>query len=131
MVVFREDSPLYSTEVESTQGENVMYVNYLKAPFVPAIADDSSVMSRTVDSLIENTNVSRLVFVQQRNYNYPANQVLMLAEMGRVHNFLSKQEAILSPEKLSLFGNVPEVHSELQFLLTLLKQDPIACYLEI
>jgi len=131
MVTFKEDSPLYSTEIERVHGENVMYVNYLKAPFVPSIADDASVMARTVDSLLENPNISRIIFVQQRNYNYPSEQIMMLVEIGTVYNYLVKQEAILSPEKLSLFGNVPEVHGEIRYLLTLLKQDPVSCYLEL
>jgi len=130
-MIFEENSPLFDTEIESRQGENVMYVNYLKAPFVPSIADTAQVMARTVDSLVENPEVSRIVFVQQKNYNYPSEQVLMLSEMARLYNFLVRQEEILSPEKISLFGNLPEVHSELSYLLILLKQDPVACYLEL
>lgn len=131
MVVFKEDAALYSSEVESRQGENVLYVNYLKADFVPSIADDPRVMARTIDALGENANISRVVFVQQRNYNYPSEQVLMLGEIARIYNYLIRQEEILSPMKLELFGNVPAVHEELNYLLTLLKQDPVSCYLEL
>jgi type IV secretory pathway ATPase VirB11/archaellum biosynthesis ATPase len=127
-MLFKEGAPLYSTEIERTAGEDVMYVNYLNAPFVPSIADSPAVMARTVDSLVENPNVSRVVFVQQRNYNYSFEQISLLAEIAAVYNFLFKQEAVLSVEKLSLYGNVPEVHAELTYLLTLLRQDPMACY---
>jgi hypothetical protein len=60
MIAFKKESKLFDIEVERKQGENVMYVNYLSAPFVPSIADDASVMARTVDSLAENANVSRI-----------------------------------------------------------------------
>jgi type IV secretory pathway ATPase VirB11/archaellum biosynthesis ATPase len=130
-MLFKEGAALYSIEIERRVGEDVMYVNYLTAPFVPSIADNPSVMARTVDSLAENPNVSRIIFVQQRNYNYPFEQVALLSEIAGLYNFLSKQEAVLSVEKLSLFGNVPEMHAELSYLLTLLRQDPIACYLEL
>jgi type IV secretory pathway ATPase VirB11/archaellum biosynthesis ATPase len=130
-MLFKEGSPLYTIEIERTSGEDVMYVNYLNAPFVPSIADNPAVMARTVDSLIENPNVSRIIFVQQRNYNYPFEQISLLSEIASIYTFLSKQEAILSVEKLMLFGNVPEIHAELTYLLTVLRQDPIGCYLEL
>src|SRR3990172_4699428 len=127
-MMFKEGAPLYSIEVERKVGEDVMYVNYLSAPFVPSIADSPAVMARTIDSLVENPNVSRVIFVQQRNYNYPFEQVALLAEIASIYNFLFKQEAVLSVEKLSLYGSVPEIHAELSYLLTLVRQDPIACY---
>ena len=127
-MLFKEGAALYSVEIERKVGENVMYVNYLSSPFVPSIADNASVMARTIDSLIENQNISRIIFVQQRNYNYPFEQVSLLLEIASIYNFLFKQEAVLSVEKLSLYGSVPEVHAELSYLLILLRQDPIACY---
>lgn len=130
-MIFKEGSRLYSTEIESKQGEDVLYVNYLSAPFVPSIADNPSVMARTVDSLVENSNISRIVFVQQRNYNYPSEQVLLLSEIAGIYNYLTKEESILSAEKLALFGSSPEVHGDLNYLITLLKQDPAACYVEL
>jgi len=130
-MIFREGSPLYSTEFERRQGENVMYVNYLGANYVPSIADDSNVMARTIDVLMENPDVSRIVFVQQRNYNYSSGQIFMLAELARLYNYLTKQQNILSPEKISLFGDVALVHGEIGYLLTLLRQDPVACYLSL
>lgn len=130
-MLFKEGAPLYSIEIERKAGEDVMYVNYLNAPFVPSIADNPAVMSRTIDSLAENPNVSRIIFVQQRNYNYPYEQISLLAEISGIYNFLTKQEAILSVEKLSLFGNLSEMHAELSYLLALLKQDPIGCYNEL
>ncbi len=130
-MLFKEGTPLYAVEIERKVGEDVMYVNYLTAPFVPSIADNPAVMARTIDSLVENPNVSRIIFVQQRNYNYPYEQIALLVEIGGIYNFLFKQEAVLSLEKLSLYGNIPEMHAELSYLLTLLRQDPIACYLEM
>src|SRR3989344_1415276 len=127
-MLFKEDAAVYSTEIERTAGEDVIYVNYLNAPFVPSIADNPAVMARTVDSLSENPNVSMVIFVQQRNYNYPFEQVSLLSEIASIYRFLFKQEAVLSVEKLGLYGNVPEVHAELSYALALLRQDPVACY---
>ncbi|MBX4211930.1 type II/IV secretion system ATPase subunit [Candidatus Pacearchaeota archaeon] len=130
-MMFKEGSPVYAIEVERKQGEDVMYVNYLTAPFVPSLSDNPSVMERTIESLGENPEVSRVVFVQQRNYNYPSEQVLLLSELARLYNYMTKQEAILSPEKLSIFGETSQVYEDLSYLLVLLKQDPVRCYVEM
>ena len=130
-MLFKEGTPLYAVEIERKLGEDVLYVNYMNAPFVPSIADNPTVMARTIESLSENLTVSRIVFVQQRNYNYPAEQVLLLEEIAGIYNFLIKQENVLSVEKMGIFGNVPEVHGEISYYLELLKRDPVACYIEL
>ena len=69
-MMFKQGTPLYSYEVVKEAGESVMYINYLGANFVPSLADSAEVFSRTVDNLKEDANVSRIVFVQQKNYYY-------------------------------------------------------------
>ncbi|MFH1425140.1 MAG: ATPase, T2SS/T4P/T4SS family [archaeon] len=130
-MLFKANTPIYTTELEREQGEDVLYINTIGAPFVPSIAEDPSIMARTIDLLAENPNVSRIVYVQQRNYSYPHDQILLLAEIARIYNFLIKQEEILSQKKLSLLGSSSEVYEDIQYLLSLLKQDPISCYLEL
>ncbi len=130
-MIFKEGAPLFAREIERHEGEDVLYVNYMQAGFVPSIADNPDIMARTIDALAENPNSSRVVFVQQRNYNYPFEQIGLLAEIARLYNFLVKHEEILSPGRLQLFGNVPEVHGDLSYLLMLLRQDPIGCYVEL
>jgi archaeal flagellar protein FlaI len=130
-MVFQMKSPLYSVEVERKEGENLMYVNFLGAPFVPSISDYPEVMAKSIDALIENPNVSRIIFVQQKNYNYPFEQVSVLLEIAQLYNFFMKQERILSMEKLKFLANVSFAHGELSYLMTLLRQDPVACYLDL
>lgn len=130
-MLFKKDAPLYATEMERKQGESVLYFNFISAPYVPSLADDRNVMGRVVDALAENPGVSRVVFVQQRNYHYPFEQISLLVDIAGVYNFMTKQENILSPEKLALFGNVSEMHAELLYLVTMLKEDPLNCYIEL
>ena len=89
-MVFEQNSPVGAVDIERKSGENVMYVNFLGASFVPSVVDNSDVMARTVELLSENVNVSRIVFVQQRNYNYDSRETLLLGEIAKVWNFLSK-----------------------------------------
>ncbi|MEK6888507.1 MAG: type II/IV secretion system ATPase subunit, partial [Nanoarchaeota archaeon] len=130
-MIFDKNAPLYASEVERKQGESVLYVNYMNANFVPNLSENPGVMARTVDALVDNPEVSRVVFVQQRNYHYASEQVLLLSEIARLYIYLTKQEGLLSVEKLKLYGNVAEIYEDLRYLLSLMKQDPYACYLEL
>ncbi|MEK6846814.1 MAG: type II/IV secretion system ATPase subunit [Nanoarchaeota archaeon] len=130
-MVFKLNAPLFSTELQRKEGESILYINYLGAPFTPSLSESAEVMARTVDALIENPEVARVVFVQQRNYNYPFEQVSLLAEIAQLYNFLLQQERILAPDKLGLFAEIEFAPRELSYLLSLLRQDPVACYLEL
>lgn len=130
-MIFKQGAPLYSIEVDRKEGENILYINYLGASFVPSLVDYPEVMARTIDALIENSGVSRIVFVQQKNYNYPFEQVSLLTDISQLYVYLVKQEKVLSLERLSLFGDVGKYHSEISYFIGLLRSDPVASYLEI
>ncbi len=110
-----------------------MYINYLGSPYVPNLAESSEVMSRTIDALIESPNVSRVVFVQQRNYNYDFREVSLLLEISQLYVYLMKQEKILSPERLAVQDqpSLGKRHNDMTYFITLLKQDPISAYFEV
>ena len=128
-MIFKPGAGLYSSELERKEGENVLHINFIGADYVPLISSYSKVMERVVSLLAENPSVSRVLCVQQRNYSYNSKQTLFLAEIARLFNFLTKQENILSPERLNLLGNPEEIHAELSAFLTLLREDPAGCYL--
>ncbi|MEK6933806.1 MAG: type II/IV secretion system ATPase subunit [Nanoarchaeota archaeon] len=130
-MIFNEKSAPFAVEVERKQGEDILYINLLKTAIIPSIADDGRMMEKVVDALIEYPNVSRVIFVQQRNYNYHFEQISLLSEIARVYHYLLKQEQILSMTTLSLFGNAAEIFSEIRNFMTLLKQDPINCYIRL
>ena len=132
-MLFKEGTPLYSYETIRESGENVMYINYLGASFVPSLSAYPEVMARTIDALSENLDISRIVFVQQRNYSYDFEFVKMLADIANLYNFLTKQEKILSQEKLQFAADrFSEIYNMMNYLIsTLLKQDPVKAYREI
>jgi type IV secretory pathway ATPase VirB11/archaellum biosynthesis ATPase len=130
---FKRETPLYSYEVKKEGGEDVLYLNYLGAPYTPNLSDSPEVMERAVDALIENPNVSRVVFVQQKNYNYDFRETGFLLEIASLYVYLVKQERILSQEKLvtnqtQFFSNR---YNEVFSFLLFLKQDPITAYNEL
>ncbi|RLG12472.1 hypothetical protein DRN73_02350 [Candidatus Pacearchaeota archaeon] len=130
---FKDKTPLYSYEVQREGGEDILYINYMGASFVPSLSDYPEVMEKTIDALIENPNVSRIVFVQQKNYNYDFQETTILLEIARFYVYLLKQEKILSHDKLitdceKFFS---ERYNNLFSFLFLLKQDPLAAYAEL
>ncbi|MGA2130423.1 MAG: ATPase, T2SS/T4P/T4SS family [Candidatus Pacearchaeota archaeon] len=121
-----------SYEVKREGGEDILYINYLGAPFVPNIADSPDVMAKTIDALIENPNASRVVFVQQKNYNYNLEETSMLLEIAQLYNYFSKQERLLSREKIGGIEQFfPQRYNEIFTFIMLLKQDPLASYFEM
>jgi len=131
-MIFKVDAPLYSHEIIRESGENVMYINYLKAPYIPSLVNSAEVMSRTIDNLSEDPNISRIVFVQQRNYSHDFSQVRMLIEIAGFYNFLTKQEKITSSEKLSTLTSFHEAYTFLNHTINeILKQNPVKAYREI
>ncbi len=130
---FEKGEALYSYEVKREGGEDVLYINYMGAPYVPSVSDYPEVMERTIDSLIENPHVSRVVFVQQKNYNYDFVETGYLLEIAQLYVYLFKQEKILSQEKLVTSN--PEFfakrYNDVLSFLYLLKKDPFASYFQL
>ena len=130
---FGKDAPLYDYEVSREGGEDVMYVNFVGAPFIPSLVEMPEIMERVVDLLIENQNVSRIVFVQQKNYNYDMKETNYLLEVANFYTFLLKQERILSHEKLASSNEAmfSKRYNSMFSFLSVLKKDPIYAYHEL
>ncbi len=130
---FTINTPLYAYEVNREGGEDVLYINYLSAPFVPSISDYAEVMEKVIDCLIQNPNVSRIVLVQQKNYNYDFRETSILLEIAQLYVYFLKQEKILSQEKLgtNLSQLFSQRYNEMFNFLFLLKKDPVASYIEL
>src|SRR3989338_411465 len=130
---FRKGTPLYAYEVLREGGEDVLYFNFIGASFVPSLAEDSRVMGMVVDSLIESPNVTRVVFVQQKNYNYDFKETSFLLEIAHLYVHFIRQEKILSREKLITNNEqfFSQRYNNLFSFLFLLKHDPISAYSEL
>jgi type IV secretory pathway ATPase VirB11/archaellum biosynthesis ATPase/uncharacterized ubiquitin-like protein YukD len=128
-----KEEELYSFTVKREGGEDVLYVNYLGAPYVPNIAVYPDVMEKTIDALIENPNVSRIILSQQKNYNYDLKETGFLFEIAHLYVYFMKQEKILSQDKLasSNISAFTKRYNEIFSFLFLLKKDPISAYFEI
>jgi archaeal flagellar protein FlaI len=132
-MLFKEDAELYSYEINSESGENILYINYLGAPIVPSLGNSGDVMAHTLGVLVEEKGISRIVFVQQRNYSYDASQVQAMIEVVQLRNLLLNSENLLSNEKLSVLGlSYEKAYAFLNYLLNeIMFYDPIRGYREL
>lgn len=128
-----EVNKLYSHEIRREGGEDVLYINYIGAPFVPSLALSAEVMARTVDALIENPGVSRIILSQQKNYNYDFKETAVLLEIAQLYVFLMKQEKILAQDKLTSTNSsfFSQRYNEVFSFLLLLKQDPVSAFFDL
>jgi type IV secretory pathway ATPase VirB11/archaellum biosynthesis ATPase len=90
-------------------------------------------MNQVIDLLIESPGISRVVLVQQRNYSYNAQETFMLQELANLYTYLTKQEKILMPSKLSILNSpaLSQRYNDVGYLLINLKRDPVACFMEL
>ncbi|MCK9595588.1 Flp pilus assembly complex ATPase component TadA [Candidatus Pacearchaeota archaeon] len=131
--MLEKEDKIYSYEVRREGGEDVLHINYLGAPYEPNLADYPEVMGRTVDALIENPGVARIIFAQQKNYNYDLTETSYLLEIAQLYVYFLRQEKILSQGKLVTTNTsaFSRRYNELFSFLFLLRQDPISSYFEL
>ncbi len=130
---FNKETKLYSYEIQRKGGEDIIFINYIGAPYVPSLSNHAEVMGRTIDVLMDNPNVSRVIFVQQKNYNYDFKETSLLLEIAQFYVYLVRQEKILSQDKL--ITNHGEFftrrYNDVFSFLLLMKQDPVTAYSEL
>ena len=132
-MLFKPGTALYAYEIARESGNKILYVNYMGANFVPSVAESGEVMNQVVDLLIESPGISRVVLVQQRNYSYNAQETFMLQELANLYTYMTKQEKILSPSKLSILNSefLSQRYNDVGYLLVSLKRDPVSCFIEL
>ncbi len=120
-------------KVKRKGGEDILYVDLKTYPNAPSLSDDPILMAETISILMENQNVSRIIFEQNKNYNYDFKETTYLIEIASLYIHLTKQEKILSYKNLVILTEkfFTKRYNELLIFTEYLKQDPILAYFEI
>ncbi len=123
----------FSYEVVREGEDNVLRVDCEGLPFFPSLEDSSVTMARTVDAIIANPGVTRIVFFQKRDYEYDFDQARILVEVARLNNQLVRQQSLFSYQALGPYSRlVDERYAILKNIIhNLMKSDPIAAYVEL
>ena len=119
-------------EVVREGEDTILRVDYQEVPRVPSIEDDETCMSQTVDLLIKNPSVTKIIFVQKHHYEYDYSQTRLLSEVAKTYNQLMKDRELYSfqalnidPNQYNLAQRYNEVHT---LIFDRLKKDPLGCY---
>ena len=83
-----------SYDISHEGEETILRLDYENAMEVPSLEDSENCMSDTVDKLVSNRNVTKIVFSQKRDYEYEFNQTRLLVEIARAYAHLIKQKAL-------------------------------------
>lgn len=120
-------------EIERKGGEDILYINLKNLPYSPSISDHPEIMEKCVDALIENPNVSRIILLQEKSYNYDFKETKYLLEVASTYVYLTQQEKILSHDKLitDKEENFSKRYNEILNFVNCIKQDPVLAYFEL
>lgn len=126
----------FSYELVNEGEDTTLRIDCATCNFLPSIEDSSLVMSKTIEILVENKAVTKIVFYQQRDYEYGFNQTQMLQEIAKVYEGLVRQKSLLSYQSLGFTRNYTrgfnQRYSELHNLIyNMLKSDPLGAFVEV
>ncbi len=136
MALFRQDKKDWDFEVIPEGEENILYIYVEDIPLTPSIEDSSLVFAKTIDILLQVSNISKIIFTQQRDYEYDYNQVQLLLEFADIYKQLYKQKTLFSYSSQGLspveVTRLNQRYAEVQNLVfKLLKGDPIGAFIEL
>jgi type IV secretory pathway ATPase VirB11/archaellum biosynthesis ATPase len=132
-------SPDSSYDVVKEGEETVLRMDYENALEVPSLEDSEKCMADTMDKLMANRNITKIVFSQKRDYEYDYPQTRILVEFTRVYANIFKHKSVFSYRAVTMDEQQPIVanaatqkYAELQnIIFNLLKKDPVGGYVEL
>lgn len=136
MALFGENKKPFSYDIVREGEETILTINLEDYPNIPSIEDDSVVMSKACDLIIEAGTITKIVFVQKRNYEYDYSQTLIIQEIANLYKQLTKRKdlfsytALLSSPDCARWANI--WYAAIQNIISnLLRSDPLGAYVEL
>jgi len=126
-----EKQGVFSYDLIREGDEIILRIDCEKLPYAPSLEDNEKVMGKTIDILTEAGTVTKIVFVQKRDFEYDYGQTEMLVEIAKLYTQLIKRKDIFSyhalgPECLNWF-KIRYSQLQLKFF-RLMKEDPLGAY---
>jgi archaeal flagellar protein FlaI len=132
-------SPESSYDIAREGEDTVLRVDYENALEVPSLEDSEQCMADTIDKLMANRNITKIIFSQKRDYEYDYAQTKILAEFSKTYANILKHKDIFNYRAMTLDSQQPAIlsvatqrYAELQgIIFNILKKDPIGGYVEL
>jgi len=136
MALFDTTKKPFSYDVIREGDDVILSVNLEDYQKVPSIEDDSVVMSKLCDMMMEIKDTTKIVLIQKRNYEYDYTQTELLREISQLYRKLIKRKevfgyaALLSDTSCTRWVNI--WYSVVQNIISnLLRSDPVGAYVEL
>jgi len=134
MALFDEKKEEY--EILREGEDTTIRINCDIANISPSIEDSPNTMAFVTDKLIENNSVTKIIFVEKRDYEYDNYQIAMLMEVAQLYNHIKKQRDIYSYGNLGVQTTytryIQTIYNELQTIIAnLIRSDPLGAYVEL
>ena len=129
-----EQKKPFSYDLVKEGEENILRIDCEAFSSLPSIEDNAIVMSKTIEILIEAGQVSKIIFMQKRDYEYDFYQTQLLIEIAALYNKLAKQKELFSyyaigPECIQWFrGRYARIRL---LIFRMMKEDPLGAYVEL
>jgi len=115
--------------------DRTLRVNCLGCVYGSSIEDFEACMATTIDKLIQNKGVDRIILAETRENEYDSEQTQMLVEIANTFNKILNEEKLLALNNLGPVGCerfYPDRLANLQFLvMEALRKDPIGAYVKL
>ncbi len=126
----------FSYEVLREGEDIILRVNADKLDQIPSIEDSPMVMSKTMEMLVENKNVTRIVFYQQRDYEYDFRQTRLLAEIAILYDYFVRDRSLMGYHAMGFGQNYTkgfnQRYSDLHNIVyNMMKSDPVGAFVEL
>ena len=127
------ESKLFSYKVVREGEDKILRINCESYNNIPSLEDDALLMAKTCDILNEVGNVTKIVYVQKRDYEYDYSQTILIQEIAKLYAKLIKQKDIFSYHALVFDPLCTKCvngwYSDLRHIISdMLKSDPIGTY---
>ena len=131
-----EEESCFSYDVIHEGEENVLRINCETCTFLPTLEDSAVTMSKTISLLAEITSVSKIIYIQKRDYEYDYYQTQLIVEIANLYKKILKQKSMFSYDAFSSSPNCKQFatkwHAQIQYIVVrLLKNDPLGAYVEL
>jgi len=131
--------PDNSYDVTKEGEDTVLRIDYESALEVPSLEDSEKCMADTIEKLMANRNITKIIFSQKRDYEYDYPQTRILVEFSKVYSNIIKHKAVFNYRAVSLNEQQPVImniatqkYAEMQnIIFNLMKKDPIGGYVEL
>ena len=129
-----EERKPFSYDIIQEGEENLLRIECEKLPILPSLEDSPLIMSKTIEILLEAGQISKIVYVQKRDYEYDYYQTQLLVEIAKLYKKFSKQSELFSYASMGAQCQdwFRGRYAKLKLLVfRMLKEDPFGAYVEL